>query len=131
MPLTDMFQVGKIKAELDQTKQERDALKKLLAETERLTMPEIQQRVSELEAQAVQAEGDLQALRQKATREAQEIDASLAKKRRGVDEQIAELNRQIAAKKREVVILDEEILLQSFGFYKPRYGLENSGQYKA
>jgi len=131
MPLTDMFQVGKIKAELDQAKQERDALKKLLAETERLTMHEIQQQIAQLEAQRAQAERDLQVLKDKAAREAQEIDASLAKRRRGLDEQIAELNRRITAKKQEIVVLDEEILLQSFGFYKPRYGLENSGQYKA
>jgi len=128
--LADMFRVGKIKAEFDEAKQELDALKTLLAETERLTMYEIQQQIAQFETQRAGAVSDLQLLKDKAARETQEIAESLASKRRGVDQQIAELNRQVAARREEIVVLDEEILLQSFGFYKPRYGLEYSEQYK-
>jgi hypothetical protein len=131
MPLTDMFQVGKIKAELEQVRQERDALKQLLAETERLELYEIQQRISQLAGLRAQAESDLQATRERAARESQTLDADFAQKRRGLDAQLADLERQITARKQEVVVLDDEILLQSFGFYKPRYDLENSEQYRA
>lgn len=47
-----------------------------------------------------------------------------------VSEQIKNLNSQVTAKKNEIIILDDEILLQSFGFYKPKYELENSVLYK-
>lgn len=55
----------------------------------------------------------------------------MAKKRQSLDQQIADLNRQIADKKKDLIILDDELLLQSFGFYKPRYDLQNSELYKA
>jgi hypothetical protein len=42
-----------------------------------------------------------------------------------------ELEREFEGKRRELVQMDEEILLQSFGFYKPRYDLLNSDAYKA
>ncbi|MDQ0253350.1 hypothetical protein J2S74_000722 [Evansella vedderi] len=40
------------------------------------------------------------------------------------------LKEELRSKKDEIVILDEEILSQSFGFYEPKYGFENSEEYK-
>ncbi|MBU8907672.1 DUF4041 domain-containing protein [Desertibacillus haloalkaliphilus] len=40
------------------------------------------------------------------------------------------LKDEIKEKKGEIIILDEEILNQSFGFYEPKYGFENSEEYK-
>lgn len=40
------------------------------------------------------------------------------------------LKLEIVDKKDEIIILDEEALYQSFGFYQPKYGFENSEQYK-
>lgn len=54
----------------------------------------------------------------------------LEKKRLEINGEVENLNNQIQAKKGEIIILDDEALLQSFGFYKPRYGLENSEVYK-
>lgn len=43
---------------------------------------------------------------------------------------ILELNREIETKNKEIVILDEKILLQEFGLYTPIYNLTNSEEYK-
>lgn len=45
----------------------------------------------------------------------------------------SELNlllQEITERKNEVVVLDDEILFQSFGFYDPKYEMENSEDYK-
>jgi hypothetical protein len=41
-----------------------------------------------------------------------------------------ELNKQISDKKDELIILEDSILLQSFGFYTPKYDFENSEIYR-
>lgn len=40
------------------------------------------------------------------------------------------LESEIKSKKEDIVVLDDEALYQSFGFYEPKYDLENSEQYK-
>jgi hypothetical protein len=60
----------------------------------------------------------------------QQFDAWFAKRKQDAEKQLSEINTQIELKKNEIVILDDEILLQSFGFYKPHYDLQNSEQYK-
>lgn len=71
-----------------------------------------------------------------------EIDIELAKKR--ADKELKKLNdskdaiqhrkeqleKEYEAKKKQLVILDEELLLQSYGFYDPKFDLESSAQYK-
>ena len=42
----------------------------------------------------------------------------------------AELSKEFEEKRKELILMDEEILLQSFGFYRPRYDLANSEQYR-
>lgn len=44
--------------------------------------------------------------------------------------EIDELDLMISKKKKEVVILDEEILVQEFGLYKPIYDFANALEYK-
>ena len=131
MPITDIFQVNKIKAELEQTQKERDALKKVLAETEHLGLYELKQSIVTLEAQKAGLDRELELQKSKASRELTELEASFAKKRQSLEHQVEDLNQQIVIKKRDLIIFDDEILLQSFGFYKPQYDLVNSDAYKA
>lgn len=44
--------------------------------------------------------------------------------------EIDNLEKIIIAKKEEIVVLDDEALYQSFGFYEPKYGFESSEEYK-
>ncbi|MFT3774117.1 MAG: DUF4041 domain-containing protein [Minicystis sp.] len=46
-------------------------------------------------------------------------------------EELAKLREQIAAAQRELSSVEEALDIQSFGFYKPRYGFESSAQYVA
>jgi len=41
-----------------------------------------------------------------------------------------DINASIYEKKKEVIILDEEVLIQSFGMFKPKYAFANSTLYK-
>jgi hypothetical protein len=63
--------------------------------------------------------------------EADIMQTRYIKKQRDLEELLSSLNRQIEIKQKELVVLDEELLLQSFGFYKPRYDLQSSEMYKA
>ncbi|MGB8225505.1 MAG: DUF4041 domain-containing protein [Sedimentisphaerales bacterium] len=58
------------------------------------------------------------------------IETLYEKKEQELNQEIYNLNKQISDKKEELVQLDDEILLQSFGFYKPRYEFENSEIYR-
>ena len=78
-----------------------------------------------------QAIAALQQQRETLSREVADAQSSAARTKRGLEEQVQGLYAQIAAKQSELVILDDAILLQSFGFYKPKYDLENSSAYRA
>ncbi len=43
---------------------------------------------------------------------------------------IAELDAEIAQKRRQIVTFDDAILMQEYGLYEPRYDFANSSQYK-
>jgi chromosome segregation ATPase len=86
---------------IDEIKRERDAYKAILQQTERMEIHEVKKLLAELIAQ-----------------------------RDTISKELENLRKQIDDRKKEVIFLDDEILLQSFGFYKPRYGLENSEAYK-
>jgi hypothetical protein len=55
-----------------------------------------------------------------------------------LDERVAEVSAEhkklislLELKRKEIIIVDDEILFQSFGFYKPKYNLVSSDVYKA
>lgn len=120
MSFFDVFRVSKIKAELAQANKERDLLKTAMAGTERMNAYELQKVIAALEERKTQV-----------TREIEATETEVAKKRQSVAQQITELNQQITARKQQLIVLDEETLLQSFGFYTPRYDLQTSELYKA
>jgi hypothetical protein len=120
MSFLDMFRVNKIKAELDQTKADHDALKATLSNTEHLEHYELLRATEELARKKAELE---QAIA--------DLDVVHGKRRQGHDRELAELERQVKEKRKELVLMDDEILLQSFGFYKPKYDLMNSEAYKA
>ena len=87
--------------ELQGIQQENATLQKTLSEMGGLEAHEMQKRINELE-----------------------------EKKQAISRDVENLNNQVEAKKSEIIILDDKALLQSFGFYKPKYGLENSEIYK-
>jgi hypothetical protein len=119
MSILDIFRVSQIKIELEKAQTECAALQKTLSETERMEYYQLKQAITELEEKQRYAVAQLS-----------QSEADATRRRQIVDQQIADLNRQVDAKKVDLVVMDEEILLQSFGFYKPKYDLENSAMYK-
>lgn len=117
---TDIFHVKEIKAELVQALAERDFLKNALADTDKMEHYQLKQVIEDLASQ-----------KQKALNEAQFVQAELEKQKQRFDQQMVELNKQVELKKKDIIVLEDEELLQSFGFYKPHYDLQNSEMYKA
>jgi hypothetical protein len=119
MPIMDMFRVNEIKAELAQTVKERDALKKALEDTDKMEYHQLRQAIEDLCVQ-----------KEKALQETKAAEAEFAKRRQGFDQQLAELAKQIDSRKKEIIVLDEEILLESFALYKPKFKFLTSEEYK-
>lgn len=125
--MLDMFRVGDIKAELEKTKQERDqavqayqALRATFQKIEHLNYQELQQAINQLV--------------QERTRLLQEVDTiqqGIARQQAWWNAELSKLQQQAEMRQREVVILDDEILLQSYGLYQPTYDLVNTEAYKA
>lgn len=131
MSITDVFRINQIKAELEQANKERAELRDLLSKTDRLAIHEIKAEIGRLEELRGQTQARLDDFRLRTAKEQQQLQADFEKRKLGYQQQIAELDRQVAIRKTDVVVMDEEILLQSFGFYKTRYNLGSSEQYKS
>lgn len=119
MSFMDIFRINEIKAELARTAKERDALKSALADTDKMDYHQLKQAIENLGLQ-----------KEKANQELQAAQAEFAKRRQGFDQQLAELAKQIELRKKEIIVLDDEILLESFALYKPKFKFLTSEEYK-
>ncbi|HQV93755.1 MAG TPA: DUF4041 domain-containing protein [Anaerolineales bacterium] len=119
MSITDMFRVNEIKAQLEKTTKERNALKKVLDETGKMEYLQLQQALANLNAQKEKARLDLE-----------QFDGWFAKQKQDAEQKISGIVKQIEAKKNEIIVLDEEILLESFALYKPQFKFQTSEEYK-
>ena len=72
---------------------------------------------------------DLDAMREAINKEQKEMD-KLVKEKESLADQFTALKKEAEQKKEEIIVLDDEILNQEFGFYTPKYNLENSEAYK-
>ncbi len=104
---------------IQQIQNEKEVLNKTMEETGRMDAHALLEYVEMLEKKKTQS-----------TREYDDLKAQFCRKKEELDSQSNNIDRQIQLKKNELVILDEEILLQSFGFYTPKYDLENSEAYQ-
>lgn len=64
---------------------------------------------------------------EKSLKKIEELKASI----KGLDDTIKQKSEELKAKNKELICLDEEITLQSFGLYAPKYEFDNSDEYKA
>jgi hypothetical protein len=77
-----------------------------------------------------QTNATLNAQKEKAKNELQAFDGWFAKRKQEANQQLIEIGKQVELRQKEVIVLDDALLLQSFGFYKSHYNLENSEHYK-
>jgi hypothetical protein len=150
MSFLDMFRVGKYKSELEQTQKERDALKSRIVESEELMKHHqlkrafslMEERNANLAQQIASLDTDFQQKTKalnlqlenhkiEIVRKTRCMDSDFANRQAKLEQQIQDMDSQLSSKKAELIVLDDEILLQSFGFYKPRYEFENSEIYRA
>lgn len=153
MGLQDIFQVGKLKKELARVKKERDQLKEAFSVVERMEAYGLRKAIIELNTRKKKAEEQVELAEKKVnerkkqliaeaelafsnrqhglSRELLTAEANFLERQKAINLQLGTLNEQLALKQKEVVILDEELLLQSFGFYEPRYELVSSELYRA
>jgi len=115
----DMFRVNEIKVELARTIKERDSLRKAFEDVDKMEYLQLKQAIEDLCAQ-----------KEKALQETQAAQAEFTKRWQSFDQQLKELMKQIDLRKREIIVLDEEILLESFALYKPKFKFLTSEDYK-
>jgi len=140
--ISDIFRINEFKANLAQTqeerdslkkerdalKKERDALKKLVPETDLYC--QLKNAVSLLEKNKIEIAKQVKNFEIEAKKRNQELTSAYEQQKQEINQQIIDLNKQLSDKKDELIILEDGILLQSFGFYTPKYDFENSEHYK-
>jgi hypothetical protein len=131
IPFLDFLDVNKLKAELEKTTKERDQLKKAMSVVERMEAYGLVNAVQELLTKQKQINEQIHVTQLEAQQRYEVIEANTAQQRAELERQINELNTQIDAKQSQVIELDDQMLLQSFGFYKPQYDFATSGLYKS
>lgn len=119
MSIMDIFRLNEIKAELARTTAERDSLKSVLADIDKMDHYQLKQ-----------ANENLRLQKEKAIQELQAMQTEFIKRKQGFDQQLSELANQIEQRKKEIIVLDEEILLESFALYKPKFKFQTSEAYK-
>jgi hypothetical protein len=115
----DIFRVNEIKAELARTAKERDSLKSALADTDKMEYHQLKQAIENLGLQKEKANQDLSA-----------AQTEFTKRWQGFDQQLKELAKQVELRRKEVIVLDDDILLESFALYKPKFKFLTSEEYK-
>ncbi len=108
MALLDFLKVGSFKAEIETQRADISRLNKSIEELGLLEINQKQEMVRKLDAEIRALDG---------------TKLAVVAETKAVNHELAELRKQ-------VVITEEAILMQSFGLYAPRYEFANSDRYK-
>lgn len=145
MSISDIFRINELKANLAQIQEERDSLKKELAGYQQVRkerdalkklVPEtdmyrqLKSGISLLEKHKIEIAQQVKSLESKFEERKLELNLTYKQQEQELKQQLRNLNKQISDKKDELIILEDSILLQSFGFYTPKYDFENSEIYR-
>lgn len=114
MGFSDIFKIKEYRNQLEALRVENENLKAYITPDVQNAIS-IQQKIKELEA----------TLNSK-LQEISNLDATIQDKK----QYIASLVSTITSKQSEIIVLDDEILVQEYGLYKPRYSFSNALDYK-
>lgn len=114
MGFSDIFKIKEYRNQLEALRVENENLKAYITPDVQNAIS-IQQKIKELEA----------TLNSK-LQEISNLDATIQDKKQS----IASLVSTITSKQSEIIVLDDEILVQEYGLYKPRYSFSNALGYK-
>jgi hypothetical protein len=122
MGLTDIFRVASIKAENERLRQELQETKDGFATLEQ-SHSRLRGTFDEIGAgDALKLKQAIESLEQ----QTQILGARFAEAKR----QCEETDRMLRDRRSALVVLDDELLLESFALYKPKFAFTNSAQYK-
>lgn len=114
MGISDIFKGKQYRLEKEELQKELDYMKTLLT-------PEMQDVVN-LKQEEIRLSNHIESL----GNEIGQINATI----NSMNQQIASLDNKITEKKAQIIWMDDEILVQDFGLYQPKYNFSNSDQYK-
>lgn len=114
MGFTDIFKGKQYKAELESLQQKHNDLQSLMS-PEMQNAFSLQNKIRELENIVQATQKDISELTQVISTKTTELQ---------------NLNTIISGKKSEIIYLDDEILVQEFGLYKPQFDFANALDYK-
>src|SRR4030042_2100509 len=138
MSISDIFRINELKANLAQIQEERDSLKKECDASKIKYLRELNKLSGEI-AQITREQDALKKELQQAKKQRNaykkllpetDLYHQFKKEISLLEQRKLELNKQISDRKDELIILEDSILLQSFGFYTPKYNFENSEIYR-
>ena len=121
MGLGDIFKTGQFKTEIEELKQENTRLQNELNHTQSLLTPEMQdaqklhELIEKLNSQKSSLENNIK-----------EIEADIARHMSDIEK----LDTEIKNREKQIIDLDDEILVQDFGLYRPHYNFANALDYK-
>lgn len=104
---------------------ENEQLKARIAELEAMLSPEMQD-LLQLRSAVTTQQQTLSELQAQCAKERTECNAAVAQAR----SELSALLAQVAQAKKDLIETNEEVLMQSFGIYKPRYSFADSTGYK-
>lgn len=119
MGFLDTFKGKQYKSELEALQTKYNSLLNLMT-PEMQDAARLQQLVIELEAKKSDCETQID-----------KLNATYQENSLKYQDQIDTLNSQISFKKQQLITFDDDILVQEFGLYTPRYDFINSEEYKA
>lgn len=121
MGLGDIFKTGQFKSEIEELRRENARLHGELVHAQSLLTPEMQdaqrlyELINKLNSQKLSLENNIKDI---------EADISLRVSN------IENLNVEIKNREKQIIDLDDEILVQEFGLYRPHYNFANALDYK-
>ena len=121
MGIGDIFKTGQFKNEIEELKRENARLQGELNHAQSLLTPEMQDAqklhrfIEELSSQKLSLENNIK-----------DIEASISYRMSDIEN----LDLKIKKREKQIIDLDDEILVQDFGLYRPHYNFANALDYK-
>jgi hypothetical protein len=118
MAILDHFKIEEIKSERDRALKELAVLKATLVEIGGIEYSQLKTLIEELRAKHATWIAAIP-----------KVEAFYNEKKVEQEKQLGDLIVQVEMRKKEIIVMDDEILLQSFGVYTPKYKLKNTEAY--
>ncbi len=125
MGLLDAFKGNQYKSELENLQRKYNDLEALMT-PEMQDALALQNKTRELNETIQNQQNSLSQLAEEHQHRIEAFDQEYSKKQKKIDQ----LDTLIKSKQSEIISLDEEILVQEFGLYKPKYDFANALDYK-